>query len=78
MMRQPKQLPLVIHIPHAGTIIPAAEQSAYTSPSAVMIEVNRALYLDQATQATRPMKNADFERIKTALQALVLQLSVIT
>ena len=66
-----------INFPYEGCLVPTA-YAGDERLSAVMIEVNRALYLDQATQATRPMKNADFERIKAALHALVLQLSVIT
>jgi N-formylglutamate amidohydrolase len=120
-----KELSLVVHIPHAGTTIPASERLTYTNlpavdaelnrltdwftdelfaidgaavvstpinspydgclvPTkyagdqrvlAVMIEVNRALYLEQPEPALPPAKRADFVKVKKTLQRLVWELT---
>jgi len=66
--------PTAINFPYDGCLVPT-KYAGDQRVMAVMIEVNRALYLEQPEPALPPAKRADFVKVKKTLQRLVWELT---
>ena len=53
--------------PFSGSIVPLKFYQAYKRVSSVMIEVNRALYLDEVTGE----KSQDFDEVQASISSLL-------
>lgn len=64
-------LSVAVDFPYAGCLVPAV-YAADPRVAAIMVEVNRGLYLQQPDPAAAPALGADYFRVKAALNALLL------
>jgi N-formylglutamate deformylase len=62
---------VAVDFPYAGCLVPAVYAADRRVP-AIMVEVNRGLYLQQPDPAATPALGADYFRVKTALNTLLL------
>ena len=60
-----------LNSPFAGTMVPMKYYMKEERVSSVMVEVNRRLYMDEATGEKGP----DFEKIKAVIHSLIRELS---
>lgn len=64
-------LSVAVDFPYAGCLVPAVYAADPRVP-AIMVEVNRGLYLHQPDPAAAPSLGADYFRVKAALNSLLL------
>ncbi|MEQ9530820.1 MAG: N-formylglutamate amidohydrolase [Haliea sp.] len=64
-------LSVAVDFPYAGCLVPAV-YAADSRVAAIMVEVNRGLYLLQPDPAAAPALGADYFRVKAALNELLL------
>jgi len=64
-------LSVAVDFPYAGCLVPAV-YAADPRLAAIMVEVNRDLYLQQPDPAAAPSLGADYFRVKAALNTLLL------
>ena len=66
-------LSVAVDDPYAGCLVPEVYQGD-PRVVALMVEVNRALYLQQPDTTREPVPGADFFRVKAALNELLLEM----
>lgn len=67
-------LSVAVDFPYAGCLVPAV-YAADSRVAAIMVEVNRGLYLEQPDPSAAPALGTDCFRVKAALNALLLKMA---
>ncbi|MEQ9464400.1 MAG: N-formylglutamate amidohydrolase [Haliea sp.] len=62
---------VAVDFPYAGCLVPTV-YAADSRVAAIMVEVNRGLYLEQPDPASAPAPGTDYFRVKAALNTLLL------